>query len=367
MPTADELIGDQAVATLISCLRKAEPGSSLAALRRARSALAPLPLRQRADLLKDAMLADLPGDYDRLDGIVRTALASEAFTGWLIWPVTEAVAAKAIGAGSDAAFDAGLRLLADLTGRLTAEFAIRPMLDHDPARALAAVRGWTGSPDVHVRRLASEGTRPFLPWAKRVRAILAEPAGTVPIIDALYRDESDYVRRSVANHLNDLTRQQPKLALDTAARWLDRPDGNTAGLVRHALRTLVKKGDPDALGLIGFEPAAGIVAAAPVLAAAAVAVGGELAFSVSIENTGDTAARLAIDYVVHHVKANGSRTPKVFKLTTRTLAPGERATLSRRHSFKQISTRRYHAGTHALQIQVNGVAGEPAEFDLTVD
>jgi 3-methyladenine DNA glycosylase AlkC len=367
MPTADELLGDQVVATLIAGLKAAEPGASLTTLRRVRKELAPLSLRQRTDALKDAILADLPGDYDHLEHVVRTAITSDAFTGWLIWPVTEAVAARALADDRTAAFDAGLRLLADLTGRLTAEFAIRPMLDHDLARALPIItEEWTRSPDEHVRRLASEGTRPFLPWAKRVPAILAQPASTIPIIDALYLDESDYVRRSTANHLNDLGRQQPKLAVDTASRWLEHPDANTAGLVRHALRVLVKNGDPGALQLLGFGAIDGVLAAMPVLGERTVAVGGELAFSVTVENTGESAARLAIDYVVHHVKANGSQTPKVFKLTTTTLAPGATATFSRRHSFKEITTRRYHPGTHAIQIQINGVTGEKAPFELTV-
>lgn len=366
MPTADELLGDHAVKALISTLKTAEPGASLATLRRVRNTLGPLSLRQRTDALKDAILADLPGDYDHLERVVRTALTQDAFTGWLIWPVTEAVTARALESGRDAAFDAGLRLLADLTGRLTAEFAIRPLLEHDLDRALAIILAeWVTSPDEHVRRLASEGTRPFLPWAVRVPAILARPAGTVPIIDALYRDESDYVRRSAANHLNDLSRQQPQLTVDTAARWLASPDANTAGLVRRALRTLVKSGRPDALELLGYSRPDGIRAAAPLLAGRTVALGGEITFTVTIANTADAPARLAVDYVVHHRKANGSQTPKVFKLTTTTLGPGESVTLTRRHSFKEITTRRYHPGEHALQVQVNGVAGERATFEVT--
>jgi 3-methyladenine DNA glycosylase AlkC len=366
MPTADELLGDDSVAALIATLRADAPRATLPNLRRVRKELGPLPLRQRADAVKDALLADLPGDYNHLERVIRSALAHDSFTGWLIWPVTEAVAAKALEDGSAAAFDAGLRLLADLTGRLTAEFAIRPMLEHDLDRALRIIgKEWTCSPDEHVRRLASEGTRAFLPWAKRVPAILAQPKATIPIIDALYRDESDYVRRSVANHLNDLSRQQPQLTVETAARWLDKPDANTARLVRHALRTLVKSGRPDALALLGYPAPEGIQVGTPHLSDRTVAVGGELPFTVTIGNTAGEPARLAIDYVVHHVKANGSQTTKVFKLTTATLGAGETLTLSRRHSFKEITTRRYHPGTHAIQIQVNGVVGEKAEFELT--
>jgi hypothetical protein len=155
------------------------------------------------------------------------------------------------------------------------------------------------------------------------------------------------------------------LTVDTAARWLASPDANTAGLVRRALRTLVKSGRPDALELLGYSRPDGIRADAPLLSGQTVAVGGEIAFTVTITNTGDAPTRLAVDYVVHHRKANGSQTPKVFKLTTTTLGPGESVTLTRRHSFKEITTRRYHPGEHALQVQVNGVAGERATFEVT--
>ena len=135
------------------------------------------------------------------------------------------------------------------------EFAIRRFLAADLDRALAKILPWTGSGDEHVRRLASEGTRPFLPWAVRVAALTSSPEKTVPILDALRTDPSEYVRRSVANHLNDLSRHNPGLVVQTAARWLERPDTNTAWVVRHGLRTLVKRADPGALALMGFSDA----------------------------------------------------------------------------------------------------------------
>ena len=254
-------------------------------------------------------------------------------------------------------------MLAELTPRLSSEFAIRPLLAHNLDRALPIVLGWTGSPDAHVRRLASEGTRPFLPWAIRVPAILAEPTATLPVLHALYRDDDEVVRRSVANHLNDLSRQQPDLVTATTAAWLAAPDAHTAQLVRHALRTLVKKGNPQALAQLGFHPAE-VHVDGPVLDAETLEFGGTIGFTVDIRNTGAEPARLAVDYVMHHQKANGSLTGKTFKLTTVTLAPGESVQLSRTHSFRAITTRRYHAGPHALEVQVNGVASGRAEFEL---
>jgi hypothetical protein len=214
-----------------------------------------------------------------------------------------------------------------------------------------------------VRRLASEGTRPYLPWAVRVPEILARPGITVPVLDALYRDESDYVRRSVANHLNDLSRDHPELVVATAGRWLAEPAPTTPALVRHALRTLVKRGDPGALELLGFGPAT-LEIDGPVLAAATVPFDGTVRFTAAVRNVGAEQARLSIDYVVHHRKANGSQTAKTFKLTTRTLAPGEELEISRDHSFRPITTRRYYPGPHAVALQVNGVATDRVAFEL---
>jgi 3-methyladenine DNA glycosylase AlkC len=364
MPFADQLISDRTATTLTEAVAAAAPGVALHALPATVGRLDELSLRERADLLRDALLADLPGGYADLARVVRAARdGATPFTGWLIWPVTSAVAARAVEERTDAAFDDAMALLAELTGRLTAEFAVRTLLRHDLDRALGIAADWARSDDTDVRRLASEGTRPYLPWAVRVPELLARPRATVPVLDALYRDESDYVRRSVANHLNDLSRDHPELVVATAARWLAEPVATTQGLVRHALRTLVKRGHPGALGLLGFGPAA-LEIDGPVLDGDRVPFGGTLRFTAEVRNVGAEEARLSIDYVVHHRKANGSLTAKTFKLTTRTLAPGEQVRLSREHSFRPITTRRYYPGPHAVALQVNGVATDPASFEL---
>ncbi|MFS8198391.1 DNA alkylation repair protein [Streptomyces sp. CWNU-52B] len=374
MPFADELIGRHTVQSLTRAMRAAAPDAALTALRAAPRQLDALSLRERADLLRDALLTDLPGDYAALARTVRVARDSAPdFTGWLIWPVTGALATRAVqaggasqeaGEGGAAAFDDAMDLLADLTGRLSSEFAIRTLLRHDLDRALGIIVGeWTGSADADVRRLASEGTRPYLPWAVRVPDIMARPGATVPVLDALYRDESEYVRRSVANHLNDLSRDHPELVVDTARRWLDRPGDTTERLVRHGLRTLIKRGHPGALELLGFAPAV-LEVEGPRLDRDTVPFGGSVRFTASIRNTGEAQARLAIDYVVHHRKANGGQTGKTFKLTTRTLAPNERIEVTREHSFRPITTRRYHPGQHAISLQINGVESPRADFEL---
>ncbi|BBG02635.1 MULTISPECIES: DNA alkylation repair protein [Pseudonocardia] len=363
MPFADEMISAGTAESLTRAIGAAAPDAALPHLRGAAARLDGLALRERADLLRDALLADVPGTHADLARVVRTA--APALQGWMVWPVTAAVAARAVEDGTTAAFDDAMDLLAELTGILTSEFAIRTLLRHDLDRALSAVATWTGSAEADVRRLASEGTRPYLPWAVRVPELARRPGVTVPVLDALYRDPSEYVRRSVANHLNDLSRDHPALVVDTAARWLAEPDANTGRLVRHGLRTLVKRGDRGALALLGFAAAeASVQIDGPHLDRELLRVGESLGLRATVRNVGEDDVRLTVDYVVHHRKANGTRSPKVFKLTTATLRPGQSLALQRTHSFRPITTRRYHSGPHAISLQVNGVATETVEFEL---
>lgn len=364
MPFADELINGHTAQSLTRAIHAALPGAELTSLRATAQQLGHLSLRQRADLLRDALISDVPGDYAELARVVRAAKdGAPVFGGWLIWPVTSAIATKAVAEHTDHAFDDAMALLADLTGRLTSEFALRILLRHDLDRALGIITDWTGSPDPDVRRLASEGTRPYLPWSFRVPALITRPGATVPVLDALYGDGSEYVRRSVANHLNDLCRDYADLGVTTARRWLAAPAPTTGRLVRHGLRTLVKRGHPGALELLGFAPAT-LEIDGPTLDRTGVPFGGNIRFTATIRNIGAEKARLAIDYVVHHNKADGSQSAKTFKLTTRTLAPGETMGVSREHSFRPITTRRYHPGPHAIALQVNGMASERAVFEL---
>ncbi|HJX77784.1 DNA alkylation repair protein [Glutamicibacter sp.] len=367
MPFADQLIGPDVAEQLSLQMQAVVPDRTLEHLPAVRATLDPLSLRERSDALRDALLADFPIGYAQLAAAIRRASEhSETFTGWMIWPVTSALASKAVQENTAEAFDDALALLAMLTPRLTAEFAIRQLLNHDLERALSFVYRWTQSPDEHVRRLASEGTRPYLPWAVRVPQLNVAPAMAIPILDALYRDESEYVRRSVANHLNDLSRESASLVVHTAQRWLENPADTTLGVVKHGLRTLLKRGNPEALAVLGFVPAT-LEISGPSVASEQIGWNSSVEFAASIKNTGTEPARLAIDYIVNHQKANGSTTPKVFKLSTRTLAPGEQLDIARTHSFRPITTRRYYPGAHSIALQINGVPTEAAGFELLPD
>ena len=361
----NELINGEGVKALASILATAAPGTQWPDLALAAATLDGLSLRGRTDSVCAALLSDLQrlpeSGYAPAAGMFRRALDDPGFTGWILWPVSEAAVTLALESGTAMNFRDSLSLLAQLTPRLTGEFAIRRLLAHDPEAALQAILEWTGHPDEHVRRLASEGTRAYLPWAVRVPALVHQPEATLPILDALYRDPSEYVRRSVANHLNDLARHAPDIVVATAARWLAAPDANTAWVVRHGLRTLVKKGHPGALALQGFAPASVAVTELR-LDRQVVSMPEDLRFEFEISNTGSEDARLAVDYAVHYRKANGSQSVKVFKLTALTLAAGETRTLVKRHAFRPMTTRVHHPGVHTLELQINGVRQGRTDF-----
>jgi 3-methyladenine DNA glycosylase AlkC len=239
MAYANDLLGAHTVRELVSAFTAVAPGLSLSTLAATAREAEAGTLRARSDLLQRALLADLPLGYAQLAAVIRSAHRSPVlFRGWMLLPVTMAVAARARQAGTRAAYEDAMALLGEVSGRFTSEFAVRPMLVHDLLRGLGIARDWARSPDEDLRRLAVAGTRPHLPWARRVPAILADPHSTVPILDLLHHDPTEYVRRPVADHLADLGRQDPHLARRIASRWLRDPDDDLHRLVTRGLRRL---------------------------------------------------------------------------------------------------------------------------------
>ncbi len=258
--------------------------------------------------------------------------------------------------------DLALPALRDFTRYGSAEFAVRPFLVRDLPGTLAVMREWAHSDDEHVRRLASEGSRPRLPWGLRLQALVADPSATLPLLSALRADPALYVRKSVANHLNDITKDHPERVLDFVADW-DRSDARTAWIVKHGLRTLVKKGHPRALALFGAGSAAKIettISTRP----KRIHLGDTLEISATLASTARRAQELIVDYVVHYARASGRASEKVFKWTTLTLAPGETVVLTKRQTIRDFSTRKHHPGAHGVELQVNGRRVARAAFLL---
>jgi len=366
MGTMDELINPRVVRALTGSLMAASTSVEPSALREAEGTILEKNLRQRVDLVRDAVLADIRGDFADLQHVITRALKQQSFTGWMIWPVTEAVSTRALASGSVHDFDAGMDLLAQLTSRLSSEFAVRELLNARPERALARMTEWAADDDEHVRRLATEGSRAHLPWARKVAWLIEHPQATRAILDATYRDSSEYVRRSAANHLNDLSRVDAAVVTEIATGWAAAPDANTTWVTRHGLRTLLKRADPIALSLVGFTGSE-LGVTKPELAEDTIAWGGSIRFIARVTNVAPTDAVVAIDYSIGFVRANGTTSPKTFKLAVRRIPAGETIEISKAHSFRPITTRSYYPGSHMVTVQANGVVSEPASFVLGSD
>ncbi|MDN5719889.1 MAG: DNA alkylation repair protein [Corynebacterium sp.] len=329
------------------------------------SGLADLELKARSAQIAAALAATLPASGDDKDNaqdaegaadVVRRVLraggqdgTATALPEWAGMPVNDYVAV----AMADRP-DVALPLLADLTSHHTAEFAIRPFILNHYETTMAHLRTWVDSPDEHVRRLVSEGTRPRLPWAGRLPRFIADPSDALELLEGLVNDGSLYVRRSVANHLNDIAKDHPELALETARRWAE---ASTQGdfVVRHSLRTLIKRGDPRALAILGFDPDAPVELLELSCSPSTIAIGEATTLSFTLRADAATApTRAAVDYVVHYQGARGPKAGKVFKLTVRDLPPGQAVQFSRRHAFAHVSIRTIHPGPHRIEVQVNG-------------
>jgi 3-methyladenine DNA glycosylase AlkC len=250
-----------------------------------------------------------------------------------------------------------------LTRRWSCEFAIRPFLDAEPDLTLDHLRRWVADDDELVRRLVSEGTRPRLPWAPRVQLLLDDPAIGIDLLTELRHDPSETVRRSVANHLNDVARAHPDLVVDTLSGWAADPEVDPR-LVRHALRTLVKDGHPGALEILGVTTDPSVEVDAFVVTPDEIRLGDHVELTAHLTSTAGAGQRLVVDFVIHHIGADGTSRPKVFKWTTVDLPAGESVELRKRRRIQTASTRRYHAGYHRVGLQVAGAEAASGGFDL---
>ncbi len=262
--------------------------------------------------------------------------------------------------------EASLDAMPIITRYSSCEFAIRPLLLRHPQLTMARLQDWATDSDEHLRRLASEGSRPRLPWGAQLTDFIADPAPTLALLERFKDDPSLYVRRSAANHLNDIGKDHPELLLARMAAWSKDAGKERLWLINHALRTLVKRGDRRALAILGYDEAQ-VELRDLELAPARLQLGGALTFSFALQSQADHAQNLMVDYVMHFLKANGRTAPKVFKLKKLSLARGQTATINKKMAIRPISTRRYYAGAQRLEIQVNGKILGGADFELVMD
>jgi 3-methyladenine DNA glycosylase AlkC len=284
-----------------------------------------LELTRRARHVARALARRLPADYERaVDILVRSLgppIVADELTGmdgFLYLPHVFFVAEH----GLDH-WEASMRAQYELTQRFTAEYSIRAFIDHEPERTLARLRVWTGDPNPHVRRLVSEGTRPRLPWAPRLQRFVLDPTPVLELLELLKDDPALYVRRSVANNLNDIGKDHPDVLVDTCAAWASDAGDERWWVIRHALRSAVKRGEAGALTVLGFSDPDAAELTSLDISPSRPHIGDSVRVTFDLRNTGGGRARFNADLRVHFVKASGRTSPKVFKVREVELDAGE--------------------------------------------
>ncbi len=366
----DQLFNGDTVGQLSSWLASAYAGFDEAGFQTdVLAAFDELELKQRISHISATMANYLPGDYAEACDIVVAALPEQLdptktdddFGEFITAPLSDFIATN--GATTEH-LEQSLLALREITKRFSAEFAIRTFIKAFPERSLEFLRACAEDDNYHVRRLASEGTRPSLPWSGKLPIPHTDP---LPILDALYADPTRFVTRSVANHLNDIAKIDPGLVLETLSRWRDsgaQNDAEMAFIIEHACRTLVKQGDRAALVLLGYGEKPKVSIAGLETTTPVVEVGSAFEFAFTLEAR--AAQKLMVDYVMSFAGADGlPGGSKVFKLKRLETSKGSVVAIKKRHPMKLMTTRRLYEGTHTITLQVNGHELDSLSFELT--
>ena len=363
---ADQLFNAESVGTLAGAVSNAWSKFNSAAFKEESLAAFPdLELKQRINHMVECLDVQLPDDFEQAVTILAAALPapldpqlSDDDFGQFIWSVpAEWVAQNGC---TEERLDRSLEFLKQATMRFTAENAIRPFLASYPEQSMRFVRDCATDPNYHVRRLASEGIRPYLPWAQRV---LLPTDSVVEVLSTLHADSTRYVTRSVANTLNDLSRDDPELVLRTLKRWhrsSRQAQEELDWMTRHALRTLVKADHKAALEMLGY-PAEPKFSLTGVAASDTVAIGDALHWRGTLKSKAQQKLKVALR--VHFLKASGEHSVKVFAVKDLD-AGNESFVLEKKISFKPITTRTLYLGTHHVELVVNGKTRGKRSFEL---
>ncbi len=260
-------------------------------------------------------------------------------------------------------FEVSMEALKYFTTFGSSEFAIRVFLKKDFEKTLSVMHNWAEDKDPHVRRLASEGSRPRLPWSFKLDEIIKNPKHTIPILERLKSDPELYVRKSVANHLNDVSKEHPDTVLELLNQWKGQ-SRNTDWVIKHGARTLLKKGDQRVLDVFGVSQSKHLIIKDFVLVNEHVNMGKELSFTFTIENQDHKPINARIEFGMYFRKKDGSLSQKVFKISEKLFSGQESHGWLKTYSFRPITTRVYHPGIHEISIIINGKESERKQFTL---
>lgn len=324
-------------------------------------------LMARMDWMADCLEAQLAPDFETMADQLEAALPSRLDPsktdddfGHFIHTLPGILATRH---GLEAHRSRAMTLLYEATQRFSMEFYIRAFLLRWPDETLAELAIWARDDNYHVRRLVSEGTRPRLPWAVGVGLT---PEQTLPLLDQLHADKARFVTRSVANHLNDLSKTAPDAVIARLAQWRvqgKQTDKELDWMTRHALRTLIKQGHAGAMTALGYRADAPVTARIT-LTPDQVQIGDAVTLEITLDSPEDVP--VLIDYRIRFARPSGKTADKVFKLKAAQIGANAPLTLSKRHLFKAgASTFTLHAGVHDVTVQVNGRDVATTSFLMT--
>lgn len=263
----------------------------------------------------------------------------------------------------EADYEISINALEYLTQYSSSEFAVRPFIQKHPERMMQQMLNWSYHQNHHVRRLASEGCRPRLPWGMALNIFKKDPAPILPILENLKTDSSDYVRRSVANNLNDISKDHPQLVLDIGEQWIGQHE-HTDWIIKHACRTLLKKGNQQAMRIFGFGDVDNVSVSNLNTSKDQLAIGESLSFGFDLQHSAAAPLLLRLEFGVDYMKANGSHSRKVFQIAEKSFAPNQVHHISKKQHFRNLTTRKHYPGTHYINIIINGIEKARTQFVL---
>jgi len=319
-------------------------------------------LKARTQLVAQAFWLSLGLSYEKAMDVLLKMVEKGNFKGFAIWPVTEFI--QKYGIDHE---ELSFKAMCEVTPRFTAEFAVRPFIIKNSIKMYERLLSLTTESNEHLRRFASEGTRPRLPWSMQLSLAVKDPAMGIKILEKLKYDPHLYVRKSVANHLNDISKDHPDLVVELLKEWQENcPDNYTKEfnfLCNRALRTLVKDGHKGALSFFKVD-SKGLITEKFKIAPLKIKMGQNLNFSFYLTNQSKNKKRCIVDFALELKRQNNKTGRKVFKLKNVQLAPGESLLINKKYSFKAITTRKYYSGRQKLDILLNGQVVESKSFLL---
>lgn len=329
-----------------------------------------LELKERIYHIRDMLKKQLSNDYVKAVNILLNALPKELdtskidddFGDFIYAPYSEYVSMYGC---TEEYLDFSLQALREMTKRFSVEFSIRKFINNFPKETLLMLEECAASTNYHERRLASECLRPKLPWAKKIHIHHTEP---LLHLDRLFYDKTRYVTRSVANHLNDISKIDATLVVNTLKKWKKskkQEPKEMSFICSHALRTLVKQSHTDALVFLGYKANPNISIKNFCLKSKDIQIGEALVFDFELESEEDV--QLMVDYTIYFRTKLGTLSPKVHKLKKLNLKKNETIILKKRHLFRDnMSTRTFYEGEHKVTLQVNGKVYSSEIFYITV-